>query len=91
MHYQKGVDQVAGFRETWESLKSQIDPERYQHTLSLLNIQLKEAKWWRDACLSYFQSYAKLPLPEGVEKAPHDLDYYEKLNYPYAPGIRPRW
>jgi alpha-glucuronidase len=91
LHYQKGVDQVAGFVKQWQSIQTSIDDQRYQHVLSLLLIQLKEAKWWRDACLAYFQSFSKLPFPEGVETPPYDLNYYESLSFPYAPGIRPRW
>jgi alpha-glucuronidase len=56
-----------------------------------LEIQEKEAKWWRDACLSYFQQFSGMPIPEGLEKPEHDLEYYESLRFPYAPGIRPRW
>ena len=89
--YQKGVNQVQTFTEEWQKLESEIDPERFTHVKSLLQIQLKEAKWWRDACLSYFQTFSGMPIPEGVAKPEHDLEYYRSLVYPYAPGIRPRW
>jgi len=49
-------------------------------------VQEKEAVWWRDACLSYFQTYSKMPLPASVEKPSHSLEYYEQLSFPYAPG-----
>jgi alpha-glucuronidase len=91
LHYQQGVDQVAGFLNQWQSIYASIDEQRYQHVMSLLKIQLKEAKWWRDACLSYFQTFSQLPFPVGVEAPPYNLQYYESLSYPYAPGIRPRW
>ncbi len=51
-----------------------------------LAIQVKEASWWCDACVLYFQTYAKLPLPEGLEKPLHSLEYYQALKFPYAPG-----
>ncbi|MBK8503238.1 MAG: alpha-glucuronidase [Saprospiraceae bacterium] len=91
LHYQKGVDQVAGFVDRWQNIQDSIDEQRYHHVLSLLTIQLKEARWWRDACLAYFQTFSQLPFPEGVEAPLNELKYYESLQYPYAPGIRPKW
>lgn len=91
LHYQQGVNQVGSMISLWEDQKPLIDSQRYQHVYSLLQIQFNEAKWWRDACLSYFQTFSRLPLPEGVPAPDHDLDYYKSLNFPYAPGIRPRW
>lgn len=91
LRYQKGVEQVEGFMTDWQSLRDSIDRQRFEHVKALLDIQLREAQWWRDACIRYFQSLSKLPLPEGVPHPPHDLEYYQNLRYPYAPGIRPRW
>ncbi|MCB0685371.1 MAG: alpha-glucuronidase, partial [Saprospiraceae bacterium] len=90
-HYENGVSKVGQMLEIWESLENKIDRARYEHVLSLLRIQWKEAKWWRDACLTYFQTFSGMPLPEGVPAAEHDLNYYKNLRFPYAPGIRPRW
>jgi alpha-glucuronidase len=38
-----------------------------------------EAVWWRDACLTYFQTFSGMPIPEGYEPPAHDLDYYMNL------------
>jgi alpha-glucuronidase len=57
----------------------------------LLTIQEKEAVLWRNSCLLYFQTFSHRPIPEGLEKPEHSLEYYMKLSFPYAPGIRPRW
>ena len=54
---------------------------------AFLAIQEKEARWWRDASVLYFQTFSGMPLPEGYEKPAHDLEYYEKLTNRYAPGI----
>ncbi|MCB0840968.1 MAG: alpha-glucuronidase, partial [Bacteroidetes bacterium] len=91
LQYEQGVKEAAELGEKWASVKPFIDEERFNQVYMHLNIQAKEAKWWRDACLSYFQSFSKRDLPEGLEKPPHDLEYYESLRFPYAPGIRPRW
>ncbi|MEK6477432.1 alpha-glucuronidase family glycosyl hydrolase [Catalinimonas sp. 4WD22] len=90
-HYQAGVDTVRQMQEKWNSLESEIDQERFQHVKAFLEIQEKEADWWKDACLSYFQTFSKLPIPEGVEKPEESLEYYQNLSFPFAPGIRPRW
>ncbi len=89
--YQEGVETVEGFVRSWNDLEKDIDKERWQHVASLLQIQLREAIWWRDACLSYFQTFSDMSIPEGVPEPAHDLEYYESLVYPYSPGIRPRW
>jgi alpha-glucuronidase len=78
-------------RTTWAGLEGEIDLARFESVRMHLEIQEKEAKWWRDACLSYFQQFSGRPLPEGLEAPAHDLEYYRSLSYPYAPGIRPRW
>jgi len=89
--YYKGIAQVALMKKQWQSLESEIDPERFQSVWMHLTIQEKEAIWWRDACVTYFQQFSKMAIPADLEQPLHDLEYYEKLNYPYAPGIRPRW
>lgn len=91
LHYQSGVDQVGTFLEIWNTLSGKVDPERFTHVKALMEIQQKEARWWRDACLTYFQQFSQLPLPEGVPAAAHDLNHYVNQRFPYAPGIRPRW
>ncbi|MBC6997325.1 alpha-glucuronidase family glycosyl hydrolase [Cytophaga sp. FL35] len=89
--YQEGVNQVAKMQETWNQMKSYVSAEQHKEVNMLLTIQYKEAKWWRDACLLYFQTFSKQELPVGVEKPEHDLEYYKSLKFPFAPGIRPRW
>lgn len=91
LKYQEGVDQVKAMITTWENSKSFISDKQYEEVRMLLGIQLKEAKWWRDACLLYFQTYTKKELPLGVEKPKESLEYYKSLKFPFAPGIRPQW
>jgi len=89
--YQQGVDSVAWMQQQWESLRGSVDPERFAHVASLLKIQHQEAQWWRDACLLYFQQFSKKEIPIGVERPDKTLKYFQDLEFPYAPGIRPRW
>ncbi|PQA89015.1 alpha-glucuronidase family glycosyl hydrolase [Hyphococcus luteus] len=86
MRYTEGVAEVHEMRETWEGLEGYIDQERYDQIVAFLKIQEKEAQWWRDASIAYFQSVSGRPLPDGVAPPPHDLDYYKAISHPYAPG-----
>ncbi len=47
--YNTGVDSVRSFIKQWESVKKYIDEDRFKHVSQLLNIQLKDAIWWRNA------------------------------------------
>lgn len=85
--YQEGVDTVRWMQKKWGGLKNYIDGNRYRTVNMLLTIQEKEAVWWRNACLLYFQTFSKLPLPPNVENPDKTLKYYENLQFPYAPGI----
>ena len=83
--YQSGVEGVQQMARTWDSVARYVDEERASQVKMLLNIQLNEARWWRDACLSYFQTFSKMPLPPGVRGPAHTLEYYQSLTFPYAP------
>jgi alpha-glucuronidase len=78
LHYQRGVDWVRATRVAWAGLDYAIDPERHAAIAKKLEIQERDAIWWRDACLLYFQTFSKRPLPSGVEHAAHPLAEYKK-------------
>tara|TARA_R110000868_G_scaffold14689_32_gene68190 strand:- start:7524 stop:9668 length:2145 start_codon:yes stop_codon:yes gene_type:complete len=84
--YGRGVAYVAGMRATWEGLRPMIDAERFAQTQTFLSIQQKEAQWWRDASIAYFQSIAKRPLPAGAAPPQETLEAYKMRKFPYAPG-----
>jgi len=75
--YQHGVDWVRSTRKRWATLAGTIDEERYAAISRKLAIQERDAVWWRDACLLYFQTFAKRPLPVGVEKPAKSLSEYK--------------
>lgn len=89
--YYTGAKSVNDMLYSWEKLKNDIDEERFENVRMLLKIQTKEAQWWRDACVLYFQTFSKRPLPYGFEMPKHSLEYYQNLRFPYAPGIKPTW
>jgi alpha-glucuronidase len=84
--YDTGAKQAAQMQVTWAGMKPYVDPERFAAVSANLGIQTREAKWWRDASIAYFQSKSGLPLPAGIAPPEHDLDYYKSLQFPYAPG-----
>ena len=86
LKYQEGVDEVATMQTTWNKMGNYMDKTRFKEVQMLLNIQYKEAKWWRDACLLYFQQFSGKELPKGVEKPTQTLEYFESLKFPFAPG-----
>lgn len=85
--YYAGVDAVRRMQGTWNNLQKYVDPVRFEEVRQLMAIQEKEAVWWRNACLLYFQTFSRLPLPAGYEVPDHSLEYYMNLQFPYAPGI----
>lgn len=60
MKYNMGVAMVEVYRDFWHTSAKQYmkgHEQEWQHTDSLLNIQLENAKEWRNTCLKYFQNY----------------------------------
>lgn len=84
--YNQGVTGVRQMKKTWNRFGRLIDEERFEQVNMLLNIQEKEAVWWRNACLLYFQTFSGMAIPAGVEQPDHTLDYYKSLTFPFAPG-----
>ena len=67
MRYNMGVAMVETYRDFWHtSVKSYMKghEEEWQMTDSLLNVQLDNAKEWRNVCLKYFQTFSKMPIKE---------------------------
>lgn len=77
--YQEGVDQVRTFQKVWDRLEPYIDAERFSHVQSRLRIQARDAVWWRDAIMLYFQTYSDLPIPYDLERPVHDLEELMKI------------
>ena len=68
------------------ALTPYVDAERYEQVDAFLAIQEREAQWWRDASIAYFQSVSRRPVPAGLAPPPHPLEHYQSLTFPYAPG-----
>ena len=77
--YQAGVEWVGRARSTWDCLAPFVDRERFAEVRALLAMQENEAAWWRDACLSYFQTHARRPFPAGVPAPSRTLAEYRAV------------
>lgn len=86
LRYQQGVDEMRTIQREWDTLRGEIDAERFAHAQQLFRRQEADARDWRDACLLYFQTFSKRPLPAGVEPPAHTLDHYKAIKLRYAPG-----
>ena len=67
MKYNMGVAMVEVYRDYWHTSAKQYmkgHEQEWQHTDSLLNVQLENAKEWRNTCLKYFQTFSKMKLYE---------------------------
>lgn len=90
-HYYSGAESVRKMQVAWNTLQGKIDDDRYRQVRALLAIQYKEAVWWRNACVLYFQTFSRKDIPVGLEKPDKTLEYYQSLEFRFAPGIRPKW
>jgi alpha-glucuronidase len=84
--YDLGVRQVEQLQLSWAALAPHVDAERFEKTAELLEVQRREAQWWRDACIAFFRSVSGLPLPADVAPPEHPLGYSLAIDNPYAPG-----
>lgn len=89
--YYKGAEDVKKMAEQWSTLQGKIDEERFEHVRFFLHIQQQESEWWRNACILYFQTFSKRPIPKIYPHPDKTLEYYQSLKFPYAPGIKPKW
>ena len=65
MKYNMGVAMVEVYRDFWHTSAKQYmkgHEQEWQHTDSLLNVQLENAKEWRNTCLKYFQTFSKMDI-----------------------------
>jgi alpha-glucuronidase len=56
-----------------------VDNWRFREVQSKLKIQARDAVWWKDACLLYFQTFSKRPVPYDIERPVHELEDLKKI------------
>ncbi|WBX98043.1 alpha-glucuronidase [Chryseobacterium gambrini] len=77
--YDSGVQNVRNYQKIWDQIQPYIDSQRFSEVQDKLKIQAKDAVWWKDACLLYFQTYSKRPIPSDIEKPVHQLEDLKKI------------
>ncbi|KAA6351665.1 Extracellular xylan exo-alpha-(1-_2)-glucuronosidase [termite gut metagenome] len=72
--YDSGVKQARFLQKLWDEVEPYIDAERFREVQSKFKIQTRDAVWWKDGCLLYFQEFSKQPIPYNIERSIHELD-----------------
>ena len=80
--YNDGVIQARQFLTTWDGMQPYVDCQRFNEVQRRLRVQARDAEWWRSACLLYFQTFSKRPIPQDVEHPVHNLDEMMKFRIP---------
>ena len=80
--YDEGVHQARHFLAVWDAMQPYVDQQRFQEVQHKLRIQARDAEWWRDACLLYFQTFSKRPIPQDIEHPVHNLDEMMQFRIP---------
>ncbi|MDR2499439.1 MAG: alpha-glucuronidase [Tannerellaceae bacterium] len=71
--YARGVDETRDFQKIWDRMEHKVDADRFAAVRHKLQIQARDAIWWRDACLLYFQTFSAMPIPFELERPVYDL------------------
>lgn len=72
--YQSGVESVETMQRQWTAAKPYIDPELWNDVNERLMTQARDANWWKEGCLLYFQQFSGIPIPDNVTPPVHTLD-----------------
>ena len=87
--YDAGIDSVRSMQRAWESVRPRVDARRHRDVRDHLAIQAREARWWRDATLAYFQTFSRLPIASPHGQPARALEYYRRITCPADP-TKPR-
>ncbi len=93
--YDEGMLQAREFEKTWQAMKPYVDAESWEAQLERFHRQARDAQWWHDACLLYFQQFSKQSFPADMQ--PTQFQYQDLLKYKLnidnystaAPGMLP--
>lgn len=74
LHYDSGIKAVQGYIVTWDAVKPFVSKTVWKKVQQRLVIQEADARWWRDACVQYFQTFSGMPVPADVAAPEIPLD-----------------
>ena len=76
--YDRGVQKVRHFQNVWDRQGANVDAKRFSDIQNKLKIQMRDAIWWKDGCLLYFQEFSGKPIPYDIERPVHNLEMLKK-------------
>ena len=82
--YDDGVHEARRFLTIWDAMQPYVDSQRFEEVQRKLRIQVRDSEWWREACLLYFQTFSKRPIPQDMEHPVHNLDEMMKFRIPIS-------
>lgn len=78
--YNDGVMQVRQFQKTWDALQRYVDKDVFAEVQSRLKRQQRDAQFYKDGCLLYFQQFSKMPIPFELERPVYDLQFLQSID-----------
>jgi alpha-glucuronidase len=79
--YDEGVQAVREYGKTWDKMKPYVDEQRFREVQAKLKTHAEDALIWKDACLLYFQTFSKMPIPGSVEPPVYTLEELKQLEH----------
>lgn len=80
--YEQGACEAEQFVNLWKQMEPYLDTERYEAMLWRFKRQARDAWWWHDACILYFQQFSELPIPSDITPARFNLQELMKYHLP---------
>ncbi len=81
--YYLGAQSVKQMQQQWHSVAAHVNSSLHQDVAGRLRAQEREALWWRDACVLYFQEFSKLPIPIPFVKPERTLEDVKQITNTY--------
>ncbi|MCX7986669.1 MAG: alpha-glucuronidase [Bacteroidales bacterium] len=78
LKYNQGVESVVEMQNFWQKIQPYIDNDRFVAVNAKLSRQVEDARWWKEACLLYFQTFSRMPFPSSIEPINNTLEFYQK-------------
>ncbi len=78
--YQNGINEARTLQRKWNSLEGAIDGDIFRDVQKRLMCQTRDAEWWKDGNLLYFQTLHGMPFPDFLEPPTHTLEQCKNSN-----------
>jgi alpha-glucuronidase len=78
--YDGGLSAVREYQKVWDRMQPYVDGHRFGAVQRKLMIQARDAIWWKEACLLYFQTFSRMPIPYEIERPVNTFEEVKKMN-----------